>query len=530
MANRNTVIIADDEKLICTLLTKLIHWEELNLKLLCAVNDGIELFNAIQQHHPDIVITDISMPRMDGIELIKQVRVKEIPCHFIIVSGYRLFEYAHNALKYNVEDYILKPIDENEINSCLKKLSDRIMQEKSGMTDANSNTTAYTNMNLLQFIGEMARDHTSIEEIQQRYGIVFRKGSFLAASIRIDHALAQDEDIETGPIIKKIISSLRSGLEPLCDVVAIENNGWSIHALLNFAEEKLDSVYGAIDEFYFSARDTLALFRGMHITIGLGNVGNEVFDLKSSFAQAETAIWSRMEKGQDRIILYGDLEKGSAFTNTEIQAAMGGLMRAMESFDDSALYSISHSLFSRICNQFYAEESRRLCFDILHLFIDSCGRIINEYSNTTFMRSQVMHNMNYCTKTSDMEQAVMQPIIQFILSYKDRLHEQKAHPVHKAIDYIEAHYNEPLSLQDIADRVQLSPTYFSNLFKEETGQNFTNYLTDVRIKNARKLLQQTNMSIADIAERVGYPDGHYFSKVFHKSTGLKPSAYRKIYG
>ena len=130
--DRERVVIADDEQLICTLLIEIIRWDELNLELAGIAHNGRELWQEIIDKHPDIVITDICMPEMDGIELIRQVREKGIPCRFIIVSGYRLFEYAHNALKYNVEDYILKPIDNTELNTRLGELARDVMREKKG--------------------------------------------------------------------------------------------------------------------------------------------------------------------------------------------------------------------------------------------------------------------------------------------------------------------------------------------------------------------------------------------------------------
>ena len=122
------VLIADDEYLICELIKKMICWEELGLEFTGFAHNGQELLQKIQEHRPAIVITDISMPVMDGIELIRQTRYLNIPCRFIIVSGYKQFEYAHNALKYAVDDYILKPISETELNQALKKILEELRQ------------------------------------------------------------------------------------------------------------------------------------------------------------------------------------------------------------------------------------------------------------------------------------------------------------------------------------------------------------------------------------------------------------------
>lgn len=528
MGTRNKVIIADDEKLICTLLTELIQWDELNLELIGVANDGVELFEMIQSERPDIVITDIGMPRMDGIELIREVREREISCHFVIVSGYRLFEYARNALKYNVEDYILKPIDQEELNTCLQNMSERVSREKAGA--AAGGTVRSGAFSLEQFIEELTPEHATTEEVLQRYGIAFSEGQFIAASIQIDHATQQDEDNGAGPIMQKLIIAFHDQLDVLCSQVLVESGGWSLHAAINFPPENLPEVYAAIDAFFFKARDILGLFRGIYITIGLGSAGNKIYDLKQSFEDAEIAVWARIHEGQDRIIRRKDLLNGQALSPAETQSVMANIRRAMESFDRESFMEEAQRLFSRLKENFYAEESRRICMQIMELFLDTCSRVIEEYSNEAFLRSQMMHNLKYCTTPDAMESAVTEPICSFIETCKSHMHEQKAHPIHQAMNYVEANYGQALRLQDVAEAVMLNPTYFSNLFKKETGQNFCDYLTDVRIRNARQLLQQTNMNIAEIAERVGYPDSHYFSKVFQKSTGLKPSVYRKIYG
>lgn len=142
MSEKLKVVITDDEPKVCVVVQKCVHWEDLELELVGTAHNGKELLDKILETKPDLVITDIDMPEMNGLELIETVRKAEIKCKFIIISGYRQFEYAHKALKNNVEDYLLKPIDEQELNESLERLKIAILHER--MQDTNEVTELIT--------------------------------------------------------------------------------------------------------------------------------------------------------------------------------------------------------------------------------------------------------------------------------------------------------------------------------------------------------------------------------------------------
>lgn len=175
MAEDKTVLIADDEQLICELLKRIIEWDTLGLKLAGEVYNGRALYEEILEKKPDIVITDISMPEMDGIELIGRIRQKGIPCHFVIVSGYRQFEYAHTALRYDVEDYILKPVDTAELNNALNKLVKKIEDkddESIESPDAGQEKLLLKRFFLNNVISQLAQSPLTIQAIKEEYGII----------------------------------------------------------------------------------------------------------------------------------------------------------------------------------------------------------------------------------------------------------------------------------------------------------------------------------------------------------------------
>ena len=531
-ADRERVVIADDEQLICTLLTEIIRWDELGLELAGVAHNGRELWQEILDKHPDIVITDICMPELDGIELVRQVREKGIPCRFIIVSGYRLFEYAHNALKYNVEDYILKPIDNTELNTRLNELAQDVRREKKGTEAAiPTDNNGYRRFFLNRVVEDFPEDSPSLEEIRSAYGIDFQPGFFQAVSVALDMPAPREEMIETGTIMDKLAGTLENTLRESCAEVLVDVDGNRIMAGLNYAAGEADNVRRGISEFFDYARDLVNMFVGACVTVGVGGAFDAPRGLKLSKDQAQCAIWARVSLGLGRVIEYAKLERsGAAVSDGARENLFKKIRRSFECWDPQRFSEAAGEIFALIRSRFYAPEARDLCHDIVEAFISTCSEMIAAYSNEDYLRKQIYYGLKCATTVEQMEKAVMEPILSTMHSLIQEFQKQEAKPIRQAIRFMEENYEKPLRLEDAADRVCLCASYFSNLFKKETNENFTDYLTNLRIAKAKEFLQQTELNVAEISCKVGYADARYFSKLFSKVVGIKPTEYRKIYG
>lgn len=179
------LIIADDEPFICGMLEKLIDFDTLGLELLECVHDGETLEARIEELHPDIVLTDISMPRQDGLDVIRKTWEKGNMCRFVIISGYRQFEYAYNALKYKVEDYLLKPVEKTELNRVLQKICEEIRHVAPSDEDM-ERIRQHTYLIEKGIHQELKNDSLSLTDINRMFKAEFQKGKFRVVMMKLD--------------------------------------------------------------------------------------------------------------------------------------------------------------------------------------------------------------------------------------------------------------------------------------------------------------------------------------------------------
>jgi len=531
LSKHKRVIIADDEQLICVLLEKIILWKELDMELIGAASDGIELWEMIRSEQPDIVITDINMPNLDGIELIRRVREKGIPCHFIIVSGYRLFEYAQNALKYNVEDYILKPINNEELNNCLRELSKKIDMQNSHNEHVSMNNEEYKNYLMKRVTEALGKNEMTLAEVNERFNLQLSEGCFQVVRIALDIKDRDSVFSENNAILKKLSVEFERIMSRACGAVLVAVDSFYIHALINYAPSTEKKMQECIQEYFNCARDLVSLFVGVRITIGIGNAMDAPHGIAESENQARCALFSRIREGCNRVIEYRNINVAhKAFSQEKHEELLRALKHAFEGWDEEAFEKIHRQIFRSIRMQFCPTEVLKLCNEIVDCFLNSCRSIIAEYSNEEYIRNQIEYAMRCASDINELENAILEPVSSLMKSLIQNFKNKESQPILHAMNYIMEHYNEDVCLEVLAEEVKLSPNYFSSLFKKETNMNFSDYLTDVRMQKAKELLQQSNYNISEIAFKVGYSDGRYFSKLFLKTVGLKPAEYRKIYG
>lgn len=539
-AKKRTVMIADDEQLICELLKRIINWDALGLCLIGEQYNGLALYEAILEKHPDIVVTDISMPQMDGIELIGKIRREGIPCHFVIVSGYRQFEYAHNALKYDVEDYILKPVDADELNGALKKLALKIADIEN---QAENKPAAGENQRLLKRfflnngIQELAQKSLSakklsLKEIEQEYGIRFQGGVFQMIYVKSDILEQSMEYVEDSSSIQnKISATFYDMFQDLCACILEDQSFDLIKIGINYAEENESRIYNKIKEYFEHIQNFADLFKGYQLTIGIG----DPYDGPDGFAQSEkeakAAVNSRIVLGCERIIYWKNLDQSQDFlAEGEKKELLKNLEKSFELLEVERFREQIKILFRHVRNCFSSVPLFDFLIEMLELFLQTEDKMFAGHLNEDYVRKQYMYGLRSAVSLLTLQEAVSKPIIDSMETLLALVEQQNKKPVRLAFAYVEENYAKQIHLEDVAMHVDLNPVYFSNVFKKETGENFTDYLTGYRMKIARELLRNTNDSIREISEKTGYQDTRYFSKLFKKSVGIKPTEYRKIYG
>lgn len=239
------VLIADDEEKICQLIIKLINWEEMGLKIAATASNGIEALEQAKICKPEILITDIRMPGIDGMELIRKVKEKLPDTEIIIISGYRHFEYAQTAIRYGVRNYLLKPIKKEELRDTLQKIAD-IYREKNEQlnfeervrlalkNDAGKLRTSFISR---MIYGDRERENIiSLKELNNQYHFHFREGVFQVAAIKFDHVNHNDSCISF--LADKAAGLALQYLEPVCFDHEVYAEFSTFYLLLNFGEEE----------------------------------------------------------------------------------------------------------------------------------------------------------------------------------------------------------------------------------------------------------------------------------------------------
>jgi len=521
------MIIADDEPKICRLLRYIVHWEELGLTFSGEYHEGISLLAAIRQCRPDIVLIDINMPGLSGIEIIERCRQEGIDCKFVIISGYSEFGYAQSALKMGVSDYLLKPIDEQAVNQTLKRIVTEIhvVQDKVRAMEKGIN---YSN-----FITHLLHEPSgfrqmSLPEVNERFYTDFREGAFRVIYIKIDAAVKVEEQLSITSVHRIVSDHINEMLETACHAIAsTQYKMLDMVACLNYEISQSSRILHALEQLSDKLNTHLAAF-STSVTIGVSDEVSLVRDLPVCFSEALSSVRCRIDGRCGQLLLFH--QQNIPDYNAQVY------------FPVSVRQMFQRHLLNRDKMQFnYTLKAFREQLQKEHPFIVfSAVSDLSSFCIQTLLSGQQDPDMGYqknrmdaelhnCTNRDQLFTAVSANITELIDAMQSQEKAYMLRPIMKAQAYISENYSQALSLESVASQVGLSPAYFSSLFKKTTGENFIDYLVKVRIEKAKHLLESTYSSVREISAAVGYDDAHYFSKIFQRYVGIKPSEYRRLH-
>ena len=318
------VLIADDEYKVGFLVKKLIDWDKLNLEFAGLVQDGMTAYEKICECAPDIVITDIRMPVLSGLELIKKVIDEGRSVHFIVISGYKYFEYAQQAIKYGVEDYLLKPIDEVELNQILKKIADtETNREKESRSVDTMVKKLHDSRYILhrEFLNSISGDwEMNLEEVNKNYGLNFGDGLFRVICCKLDgDNRVEKNEQQINLILKKTGALVEQAFQGCVRDIAITyQKNSAVTAVINYTAECRDEVEQRIDRLFQSQMDYLSGFEHYELTMGLSSECGEFGRLHVAVETAREAVACRILGGAGRQIDERFIERDSTVCAEEI--------------------------------------------------------------------------------------------------------------------------------------------------------------------------------------------------------------------
>jgi len=530
------VMIVEDEIPIRNIIARMIDWAEIGFELVYQADNGQMALAYLETEKVDLIITDISMPFMDGLELCQHIRKLLPTTTIVILTGHNEFDYAQKAITLNVSNYLLKPITRDGFTKILTDIKAE-MDEK------------YHTLNDLVFLRKQY--HNSKEVLKNKFFINLMFGytqpyylndeEILDVSIEsrwysVGILTLEDSKEEAEgfwgkdrPLLEFAVYNLtRELLDQINQDIVFFGPGNQICMIYKMNEEKNADT---INEIIVCLEDISVQIEShfkMSATIGISEAYRSLEDLSFAYEEARVALEYRVLEGSERVIAKSSVEKKSSFTFRKIEEQLTRLEYSIKVGDTSSLKKIITYVFSVInYENVTINEFRTFLMQLTMSIFKSYNDIsANEeeviFDYTLFSR---VFEMSDFAEIQSYYQNLCQELSTKIQSVRED--EEKGH-VKEACAYIKANYTDPLlSLEGLCKVLYLSPGHFSRLFKKTMGINFVDYLTKVRMDQAKYLLANTNLKMYEISRDIGYDDPNYFSYNFKKRERMTPSEWRK---
>jgi two-component system, response regulator YesN len=516
------VVLADDEEIIREGIKTLINWEELGLELVGVAGDGISTLEFVQQLKPHILVTDVRMPGMTGLELLKELRTRNINIRIIIISGYNDFEYVKEALKYRVYDYLIKPINENELTSILRDIV-REIDERIIYNINNSESIKLIKDNTFNRLISGAILKLDFFEKLNFFGMEISSESFTAIVFEIE---------DSKNIAGEELEFRRFSLHNICEELLIQMPVLTIFFDRN--NRLVILVYGNSDvlneEYLFSISKQLKIkaedFLGFKVSAGIGQSVKDIMQIKQSYGEAIEALKQKFVYGIGAIIFF---EKTALGESRKINLNLEKFEKSLKELDNTKAVEEIKLIFSYCFRMGSADIS--FIKNIGVYVIASIIKVLDEYdcdrNKVLEGEDSLLERVTQAETVEKMEASFIE-VVNFVINY---MKEIKINKPKKIIDdiiaYVKINYDSNLTIKSVSKVFYINPAYFGRIFKNETGENFSDFLNKIRIEKARKFLFEGDLKIYEVAEKCGYKEIDYFRLMFKKYTGINPAEFKR---
>lgn len=527
-----SVIIADDEMRVCRLVQMLADWDALGMIVSGTASNGLEALEMVESLKPDILITDIRMPGCDGLELIDKAKQISPNLEIVLISGYAQFEYAQTAMRYDVGGYLLKPIKKDALTAALEKLGKKCRDRAASSAlmetlrqDSNKSYNLLRNR-LIEDLLYGRLESPTREQLGNEYGFSVQNGLLQVFILKMDYNPEMFGDAPMRVLQGKLDEIFSTAVFPLCLNAVFQFHGPAGYGALNYEPRRRDQIRRELRSCLNQLETQKPIFGSVEFTLAVGSAADTAEKLPDSMRGARSAIAERLVEGTGRL-----LEASPAISGLDARKLMDKYNRAMDQIVDTLSVDAANNAAGALRDEALHNTGARGA-EILDLVL-AAGKmfLIRLYmkENAGLIRG-FEERCNLCGHADELFACLKDFQARQIRAVREQRENEAIRPIRIAKEYIYRHFNEMITLEDVCDATGFSVSYFSTMFKKETGEGFSKYLTRVRVEQAKALLQDTNLPVAEICEKVGYSDLKHFTNTFKKMTSLNPGQYRKLYG
>lgn len=521
------ILLVDDEKIILRGLLETYDWESMGYEVIGAADSGEAALALIEDEEPDVVLTDVRMKKISGLDLIEKTKMSRPGIKFVVVSAYKDFEYARKACREGALAYLVKPVDDEELESVMRTAYEKCMEDRKKNAAYESWKKILTDDKggfLGQMIERYVKDIISEQELKVLTESLSRdigiRNYFVAVCVELDAVYKVTNQMEYDARRYLLFTELEKQLKENFQIWEYSNEDNSHIFLINLGDTP---AVGKIKLLLEKAKKE----SGYHIVCAISNTYAGLGGMKTAYKQVQKLFGIACEAGAGLLTLPKDTEvsvNSQYFTDIESQ-----LLKAVKKNSEELLKEVFEKIvYSLPSNEETAKTYlHRLTVQTEVMLDDSYG--MSDNIKIGFANFYGMIQQYTLLRLIDILYKLLGTVIKERLTVMPAMTEDYFRDYMKdALSYIQEHLrDEDLSIIVVADEVFLNPVYFGRLFKNMMGITFKKYVLNERMGLAKKLIMETSQSIAQIGAKVGIPNPSYFSQLFKQVTGMLPSEYKK---
>ncbi len=533
------IAIIDDDRQVLQGMKRAIPWEELNAEWAGDALNGADGLELIRRVEPDVVITDIYMPVMNGLDMIEQLREEEYGGKIIILSGYSDFEYARQALRLHVSDYMSKPISLPTLNSVLGKALQELAEEEEARNRHNELADKLKRYEPFVEKEWVSSAVTGTLDRSYKSGDLPEPYQYWTEQEHLVIGIELVRDVRASELSLPDWNLFRFALRNIvCEVAqgtGLKYEYAEMHGtrsvLLLHPERGSDPAMLAqrMDRLGTELIDCMQSYLKLVIRVGIGSLKQEWQQIPDSTEEAFHAIESREIGGENGYYLYryaaltdeGQGSGGPPLRPVKLYAELAGAIKTSQE-------AMAHQIVSGYMEQLEGQDGispeylQMLAGELWGIFA-YCLHEVGMVLDDIFPNHQIAKELAGISRIDQLREWLKDKITVICSSRQWRGNSKHRQAVDFMIQYIHEHYTEDITLSELADKVYISRNYLAIIFKNMTGETFNTYLTRVRIERAKELIMEKNMLVYEVAEQVGYRNVPYFSTLFKKYTGMNPT-------
>lgn len=530
------VFLVEDESIIRETLRDTVPWEQCGYTFVGEAGDGEIALPMIRQTKPDVLITDIRMPFMDGLALSKLVLSEFPKVKVIIISGYDDFEYARQAIDIGVEQYLLKPITKNNLLDVLENVRKKIESEQkqnSYLVQFHMETQEYEQYARRRFLERVVAGRLSVQQIYEeaaKLDLDLRAQCYTIALFSLQETSGVTEGYSEPSA--RVRDALLEHFLKYPEYILFRWNLNTYAVLIKGDSSRIQDYIRRCTDAVRSQYETLAPKQNWYVAVGTPT--QRLSTLPACFEEVSRLWACRHIVPEQHILMPGtvdfltktDSNSGleqldAAKVNPAILLGVmnGASVEEIPSFVDEYALSVSEALESKLFCQYLMLSIRFTAAE----FVSSLGQSQKEFLDSVSCLDMVNQNV-----TETELKFYMREVLIAAVNLRERASSSQCQGLlSQAVRFIDEHFTEDnLSLNRVAQQVNISPNYLSAVFSQEKGKTLTEYVTERRMERAKELLRTTDKRSGEVAFEVGYRDPHYFSFIFKKTQGCTPRDYR----